>query len=602
MPHTKPCVLRIPLIAVMMLLALWVAIGYSSLYAHAAENRQRSIEQNTTLALATDGIQLHSAQLAQQPTRNLPVTVTLQPAPPAMIESYFPLASQMHPAGSGASILVTKTVGLGPECAPNNELIITNTMEVVYCYIVLNVGNSAIITHTVIDDQEGILLLDEVYPRDPGGGENSGAFFTIPVTVSQTITNIVDWQALDEQGATAAATAAARVVIPTLALTTTLGTKTGQCGQERALATLPDTTITICYTVKNTSPVALSGHTLIDSNIGEILVQDPTPLAPGAVRSVLRTMLVTETTTSVISWAASTANQIPAVAMDQIDIQVPSIELRTTVGVATTACPESKMITVTIDTMVTLCYLVTNTGGYTFDKHTISDTLYQYPSLDMTLLPGESRGITVTFAATETVHGTGEWRASGPGGLLVIDRDNFTVEIRNDATVDVFVFYDVSGNGLQNDLEPGLSDVSVTLISPNQRFYTVTTDSNGLARLEGLPESGNYTAVMDMSTLPVGYKETTTTRQVAVERGRVVTKQLGVRGPEGMDSDADGIPDIVEGPGDYDGDGDANYLDLDSDNDGILDSIEGYSDTDNDGRPNRLDGQLYIFLPLIRRE
>jgi hypothetical protein len=51
------------------------------------------------------------------------------------------------------------------------------------------------------------------------------------------------------------------------------------------------------------------------------------------------------------------------------------------------------------------------------------------------------------------------------------------------------------------------------------------------------------------------------------------------------DTDDDGLPDLVEGVTDKDGDGINNSLDLDSDNDGIPDLIEaGGVDTDNDGK------------------
>jgi len=51
-----------------------------------------------------------------------------------------------------------------------------------------------------------------------------------------------------------------------------------------------------------------------------------------------------------------------------------------------------------------------------------------------------------------------------------------------------------------------------------------------------------------------------------------------------LDSDDDGIPNAVEGPGDNDGDGIANSLDLDSDNDGIPDILEaGGVDADGNG-------------------
>jgi hypothetical protein len=57
------------------------------------------------------------------------------------------------------------------------------------------------------------------------------------------------------------------------------------------------------------------------------------------------------------------------------------------------------------------------------------------------------------------------------------------------------------------------------------------------------------------------------------------------------DSDNDTLPDVVEGPGDYDGDGQPDYLDpgSDHDNDGISDAVEGSGDQDHDGLPNYLD-------------
>jgi len=62
-----------------------------------------------------------------------------------------------------------------------------------------------------------------------------------------------------------------------------------------------------------------------------------------------------------------------------------------------------------------------------------------------------------------------------------------------------------------------------------------------------------------------------------------------------LDSDGDGIPDVVDGTGDPDLDGLANYLDPDSDGDTLLDSVEvGVDptepvDTDGDGTPDYLD-------------
>ena len=57
---------------------------------------------------------------------------------------------------------------------------------------------------------------------------------------------------------------------------------------------------------------------------------------------------------------------------------------------------------------------------------------------------------------------------------------------------------------------------------------------------------------------------------------------------QALDSDGDGILDIIEGNenNDTDNDGIPDYLDTDSDNDGILDIFEGDIDTDNDGIPD----------------
>ncbi len=88
----------------------------------------------------------------------------------------------------------------------------------------------------------------------------------------------------------------------------------------------------------------------------------------------------------------------------------------------------------------------------------------------------------------------------------------------------------------------------------------------------------------------------TTTEPIS---GDVLVPQWVETGPYGRyqvpeinftyDSDADSIPDVVEGPGDSDDDGTPDYLDTDADNDGIPDAVEGPGDTDNDGIPDYLD-------------
>jgi len=69
----------------------------------------------------------------------------------------------------------------------------------------------------------------------------------------------------------------------------------------------------------------------------------------------------------------------------------------------------------------------------------------------------------------------------------------------------------------------------------------------------------------------------------------------GTPNEQDVDSDGDGIPDAIEaanGPVDSDGDGQYDHLDLDSDNDGLPDSIEGGAtgiDSDGDGIDDAFD-------------
>ena len=55
------------------------------------------------------------------------------------------------------------------------------------------------------------------------------------------------------------------------------------------------------------------------------------------------------------------------------------------------------------------------------------------------------------------------------------------------------------------------------------------------------------------------------------------------------DTDGDGIPDVIEGTGDPDGDDTPSWLDLDADGDGVRDDREGRADPDGDGLPAFLD-------------
>ncbi len=608
MPHSLTCALRIPFVALTILVLLWLTMSYSTSQAHLGTivipnlPAPAELSRQTHPPAITRKIDAPVDARTARPQAGDPVTFTLRPAGAQLINDLFDLSTTIRSATTGPAIIVTKTVGLGPDCARTNQLILTGTTEVLYCYVIVNTGSITLELHTFSDDKIGPLATDYPYRLPPFGVAESGAFFTIPLAVDKTVRNILTWTAKDGAGENAVtATDAAEVIIPTIELSTTVGTDPNSCGKQQTLSTFPDTTVAICYRVKNTSPISLPIHALEDSTVGFLFQDQVNPLAAGEERSVRRTTIATETITSLITWTSTTANGVKTQASSSVTIQVPSITLRATVGAGTSECPTTQSITVTYNTPITICYLVTNTGGHLLNRHALSDTYYAYPVFEYPLLPNESFGVTVTIPATRSTLVHGIWQATGLSDLLAIDEDSFTVTLASATNVEVQVFYDVDAQGIRNDMEPGMPDVEVQLLSPTKRIYTAATNANGVAHFLQLPEAGTFETVIITTTLPPDYLPIDNQRGVQVERDRSVIKQIGVVSPLGTDSDGDGIPDRTEGSYDFDRDGIPNYLDLDADGDGIPDVIEGTGDCDLDGFPNYLDPDACLLLPLIRR-
>ena len=95
-----------------------------------------------------------------------------------------------------------------------------------------------------------------------------------------------------------------------------------------------------------------------------------------------------------------------------------------------------------------------------------------------------------------------------------------------------FVWEDVDGNGLQDEGEPGVAGVGVTLFQVDPaggaavEYAAAVTDADGLYLFEGLPP-GAYYVVFDLATAPEGFVAT-----FADVDGDV---------SDGLDSDADRV-------------------------------------------------------------
>lgn len=108
------------------------------------------------------------------------------------------------------SILLTKTVGTGPECATTNEITVPAGTQVTYCYTVGNTGSRNLITHTLVDDVLGTLVGPEaVIPLNV----DQELTTTVSSVATQTVKNTAIWTAMtDYRMVTASAMATVTVL------------------------------------------------------------------------------------------------------------------------------------------------------------------------------------------------------------------------------------------------------------------------------------------------------------------------------------------------------------------------------------------------------
>ncbi|OED37671.1 hypothetical protein AB833_22645 [Chromatiales bacterium (ex Bugula neritina AB1)] len=212
----------------------------------------------------------------------------------------------------------------------------------------------------------------------------------------------------------------------------------------------------------------------------------------------------------------------------------------------------------------------------------------------------------LTVTVNEVIYASGDGQlvkgGDGTWQLAIPPSDALT-----DGTYDVVAMLtDMAGNS-SNDST--LNELTIDLLSPVLEIQVPGTSTDPAPLLTGTTDQpfgavvtvrdseGRYLCDAVVAELAWSCRvqrqliagTTALTVSTQDEAGNITRVDVDVRVAEGTDSDADGIPDDIEGTGDFDGDGVANYLDLDSDNDSIIDSIESATDQDGDGNRNYVD-------------
>ncbi|MBX5481887.1 MAG: carboxypeptidase regulatory-like domain-containing protein [Myxococcaceae bacterium] len=124
------------------------------------------------------------------------------------------------------------------------------------------------------------------------------------------------------------------------------------------------------------------------------------------------------------------------------------------------------------------------------------------------------------------------------------------------------------------------------------------TDSDADGIFDAVEGGATQDASLERLIGAVGANGVIDAIETSVDSGQVIFAAVDTDGDTtkdylDLDSDADGISDLLETAADADGDGIGNWRDLDADNDGLTDTLEfgapGPLDTDNDGTPDYLD-------------
>jgi hypothetical protein len=230
-----------------------------------------------------------------------------------------------------------------------------------------------------------------------------------------------------------------------ISLAKTVGTLPGACAITDLIEVPAGTEVTYCYTVTNTGDVTFNLHTLVDSELGLLLVAEPVNLPPGASHSIFATATINATTVNTATWTASSAYTDVAQDTDTATVivtdepPVADIEVVHTVGTEPGVCAATDEITVVFGTEVTYCVTVTNTGNVTLTEHIVLHTDVGIIEVDekLTLAPGESASVTESSTVPATVPQGADtpivhiatWTASAEGVPAASDSDEVTINI-----------------------------------------------------------------------------------------------------------------------------------------------------------------------------
>jgi hypothetical protein len=295
-------------------------------------------------------------------------------------------------------LAVTATVGLDPDACAETEVIrVAPGTRVFYCYRAVNTGQVPLTTHTLEDSQSGIIWDRQPFELAPGASLTTmDAGLTLSSPAERSGRTDVTWTA----GAvtptlTASATAVARVnvMIASVAITKTAGTRASGCAAETEAVIPAGEDAHFCLVVANTGNVPLVRHTLADPALeldgtfaytlapAEQLTFTTGSLAELGIDSALARSNVTQTFTNTALYTATTPPDFAAtgsatvsgIATATVSLAQARAGLTTTVGTDPAVCSNATSLSISDpNTPLYYCAVLRNTGNVTVTRHELA--------------------------------------------------------------------------------------------------------------------------------------------------------------------------------------------------------------------------------------
>lgn len=198
-------------------------------------------------------------------------------------------------------------------------------------------------------------------------------------------------------------------------LRVTLSNQPNVCGTETTVTVVPNTPVTICYTLHNSGSMTLTRHTLSDTWVGQVLTNEELLLPGGDTYVIKRTFVPPYPLSILASWTATSIQGEMGFAQATATVNVvnPKLGLVATVGKAANVCATTKTVTINYGETVTYCVTVTNQGDIPLDTHTLVDSVWgeRFKNEARLLAPGATYSYLYEVTPQRTRQSSVTWTA-----------------------------------------------------------------------------------------------------------------------------------------------------------------------------------------------